>query len=166
MARLALHLAAIVLVLPSALGACSAAAQQPALAPDAGCVQHKGAYTCNWSSFKLAFDRAHTVSVETGPMDRSTAGQLRTLVGELGKTNVPQAQPADLTMLLIPMEPNGLNYGPGDHDLATLRIYAPGEGSTHGTLLWAETYRGQGDRAWPAQVHALIRQFQERFDKH
>lgn len=140
-------------------------AQRP-VPPDAGCVQAKGSYTCNWSSFQLALERAHTVGVETGPMDRPTTHQLGQLVDELGKTRASEGQPADLTLLLIPIEPTGVNLGPGDHDLATLRVYAPNESSSRGTLLWAETYRGQGDRPWPAQVHALIAQFEAHLAKH
>ncbi len=158
------QLAALVLALTPASFAIHARAQQ-AVAPDAGCVQQKGSYLCNWSSFKLAFERAHTVSVETGSLDRSTATQVRTLVGELGKSEVPAGHPADLTMLVIPVDTAGMNIGPADHELATLRIYAPNESSSRGTLLWAETYRGQGDRPWPSQVHALIEQFQGRFGK-
>ena len=138
---------------------------QQTVAPDAGCVQHKGSYTCNWSSFKLAFDRAHTVAVETGPMDRSSARQAGTLITELGKTHVPEGQLADLTILIQPTDASGMNIGPADHDLATLRVYAPSQGTARGVLLWAETYRGQGDRPWPAQVHALITQFEDRFPK-
>ncbi len=139
---------------------------QGTVAPDGGCVQQKGSYQCNWSSFKLAFERAHTVAVQTGPMDRPTVTQVNTLVAELGKTHVSEGQPADLTMLVIPVDTAGMNIGPMDHELATLRVYAPSGDSPRGTLLWAETYRGQGDRPWPAQVHALITQFQDRFAKH
>ncbi len=71
-------------------------------------------------------------------------------------------QPADLTFLLIPIDPTGVDFGPAGRDLATLRIYAPGHNGTHGTLLWAETYRGQPDRPWPAIAHATIEQFQSR----
>ena len=137
---------------------------QSAVTPDGGCVQNKGTYQCNWSSFKLAFDRAHTVALETQPIDRSTGRQVGTLLDELGKTRL-EGQTADLTMLVIPMDPSGMNLGPADHDLATLRIYAPREGTARGILLWAETLRGQGDRPWPAQVHALLMQFQDRFSK-
>lgn len=140
-------------------------AQQP-VAPDAGCAFHKGTYLCNWSSFKLAFDRAHTVAVETGPMDRQAATQLSHMLTEVGKQSVTRDQHPDLTLLLLPVEPSGVNLGPADHDLATLRIYAPDAHSPHAVLLWAETFRGQGDRPWPAQVHALITQFQNRVSSH
>ncbi len=158
------RLAALVLALTPATLAVSAAKQQ-IVAPDAGCVQQRGSYLCNWSSFKLAFERAHTVAVETGPMDRSTATQVKTLVGELGKAEVASGHSADLTMIVVRSDTAGMNIGPADHELATLRVYAPNENSSRGTLLWAETYRGQGDRPWPSQMHALIEQFQGRFGK-
>jgi hypothetical protein len=138
---------------------------QAAVAPDAGCVQQKGGYVCNWSSFKTVFDRAHTVALEVSPMDRPTVRQLDTLVSRLGKTRVTEGGSGDLVFLLMPIEPTGVNIGPMDHDLATLRVYAPANGSAHGTLLWAETLRGQGDRPWPAQVHLLLAQFEGRFGR-
>ncbi len=82
--------------------------QQP-VAPDAGCALAKSAYTCNWSSFKLVFDRAHTVAVLTGPPNhatgRATARQVQALLAELGKVPAPEGQPADLTLLLEPVDP-------------------------------------------------------------
>ncbi len=136
---------------------------QRVLAPDAGCALQRGEYVCHWSALQLAWDRAHTVAVQAGPMDRSTLRQLRTLVGTLGKAETTAGQPADLTLMVLPVEPTGISFGPGDHDLATLRVYAPSAGSDRGVLLWVETLRGQGDRPWPAQVHVLIQQFEQRF---
>jgi hypothetical protein len=157
--------AALALALSFPILTAHAFAQQP-VPPDAGCVQQKGSYLCNWSSFKLNFERAHTVAVEVSPMDRPTAHQVDAMLAQLGKTHVPEGRASDLTVLLMPVDPTGVNIGPMDHELATLRIYAPGEGSPRGTLLWAETLKGQGDRPWPAQVHALISQFEDRFPKH
>ncbi len=164
MARLPARLGALLVVLATPTLPCYAAAQQTRVAPDAGCVQHNGGYVCNWSNFKLAFDRARTVAIETGRMERSTAAQLRSLAAALGKTPSEGAS-ADLTLMVLPAEPTGVNVGPADHDLATLRVYAPSRDSSRGVLLWVETLRGQGDRPWPAEVHALITQFQERFPK-
>ena len=137
----------------------------------AGCTLQKHTYTCNFAAFRQDLAAAHTVTVETQRLDRPTANQLRQLVQALGKSvagTTPEngaAPAADLTFLLIPMENSGINFGPQDHELATLRIYAPGTGTSHGTLLWAEVLRGQGDRPWPAQVHALIEQFQDRLGR-
>lgn len=136
---------------------------QQTVAPDEGCALQRGEYHCDWSQLRLAFDRAHTVAVRTDPMDRATLRQLHTLVDQLGKTPAMPDQSPDLTFMLVPVEPTGVNLGPGDHDLATLRVYAPVAGSERGALLWVETLRGQGDRPWPAQAHLLIEQFQARF---
>ncbi len=136
-----------------------------------GCTLQKDIYTCNWETFRQALKHAQTIAVETQPMDRSTAAQLRQLAQSLGKTVTPAsggeagATPPELTFLLIPMDTAGIHYGPEDHSLATLRIYAPGPNTTRGTLLWAETLRGQGDRPWPSQVHTLIQQFQDRLPR-
>ena len=132
----------------------------------AGCTLQKDVYTCNWPAFRSKLDSVHTVAVETQPMDHIAAAQLRKLAEELGKTTVSGEQPADLTFLLIPLEPHPVQIGPAGEPVATLRIYAPGAGSTRGTLLWAETYTAQPDRPWPAYVHALIEQFKERVSKH
>lgn len=142
-----------------------AAPRQQEVAPDAGCVQQKGSYLCNWSSFKTVFDRARTVAVEVSPMDRPTVRQVDTLIGRLGKTRAAEGGSGDLVFLVMPIEPTGVNIGPMDHDVATLRVYAPSNGSAHGTLLWAETLRGQGDRPWPSEVHVLLGQFEGRFSQ-
>ncbi len=137
-----------------------------------GCTLRKGVYTCNWEAFRQALQHAQTVAIETQQLDRSTAAQLRRLAQSLGKTVTPApggeaaARAPDLTFLLIPVDAAGIHYGPEDHSLATLRIYAPGPNTTRGPLLWAETLSGQGDRPWPAQVHTLIEQFQDRLPKH
>lgn len=165
MAGLLHRVAPVVLALGFLYPAAGLTAQQ-AIAPDAGCVQARGVYTCNWPSFQLAFDRAHTVAIQTGNIDRSTAAQLRKLIAELGKTEAAEGQPADLTFAVAPIDTDGVDFGPMDHDLARLKVYAPGASSPQGTLLWAETCRGQGDRPWPAQVHTLLTQFQQRFHHH
>ena len=99
-------------------------------------------------------------------MDRFTQAQLNHLVRDLGKTVTAPDQRGDLTLLLIPTETPGIEYGPAGQALATLRIYAPGGDSSRGTLLWAETWTGLPDRPWPAIVHALLDQFQERLAGH
>lgn len=136
-------------------------AQRP-VAPDAGCVEHKGEYTCNWSSFQLILERAHTIAPQTGHIDRTAQTQLITLISKLGKNIAPEGATPDLTFAVRPVDPRGVDFGPMDHDVATLKIYAPSTSSAQGTLVWAEVYRGQGDRPWPAQVNALLEQFQAR----
>ncbi len=135
-------------------------------ANEAGCTLEKQLYTCNWDAFVQRLDRAHTVAVETQQLDRFTAKQLRELAGELGKAVAPEDQLGDLTFLLIPMQSTGMHIGPAGEPLATLRIYASSPGTPRGTLLWAETYTGKPDRPWPATVHSLIEQFQDRLQKH
>ena len=153
-----------VVVMLSALVGIGDVWAQSAIEP--GCTLEKQVYTCNWQAFAQRLDRAKSVAIETQQMDRFTARQLRELVGELGKTVAPEGGPADLTMLLIPMESTGVHIGPAGEPLATLRIYAPLPGAPRGTLLWAETYTGQPDRPWPMTVHALIEQFKDRVQAH
>jgi hypothetical protein len=155
-----------VVVMLGALVAAGGVAR-PQSANEAGCTLEKQVYTCNWAGFVQQLDKAHTVAVETqSSLDRFTAKQLRELAGELGKTVAPEDQLGDLTFLLIPMQSTGVHIGPGGEPLATLRIYASSPGTPRGTLLWAETFTGQPDRPWPATVHALIEQFQDRLQKH
>ena len=128
------------------------------------CTLTEGAYHCNLPAFQQAMAAAPSISIETQPMDRMTAAQLRRLVTSLGKTVGTNDRPATLLIALTPVEMTGINYGPGDHDLATLRVYAVDGENRRGDLVWAETLRGQGDRPWPAQVHDLIQQFQTRLN--
>jgi hypothetical protein len=127
------------------------------------CTLHKGVYSCNWVAFRQVLDAAHTVWVPVDPMDRFTARQVRRLVESLGKTVSANQEDADLEMDVVPGVTHGVTMGPADQALATLRVFARGE---HGeTLVWAETFRGQGDRPWASNVHAAIAQFRERMAK-
>ncbi len=132
----------------------------------ATCTLDGGIYRCSLPAFQRTLAAARNLSVETQPMDRMAAAQLRRLVGSLGKQLATTDHPADLTVALTPVQMSGVNYGPGDHDLATLRVYTVDAGNQRGDLVWAETLRGQGDRPWPAQVHDLIAQFQSRLNGH
>ncbi|HTV09476.1 MAG TPA: hypothetical protein VMD97_10575 [Candidatus Aquilonibacter sp.] len=131
----------------------------------AGCTLEKQIYTCDWRAFVDQLHQAHSISIETQPMDRFTARQLRELVRKLGKIVAPKGQQGDLTFLIIPMQSTGVHIGPAGEALATLRIYAPSAGHARGELLWAETYTGDPDWPWPATVHALIEQFRDRIRK-
>ena len=132
----------------------------------AGCTLEKQVYTCNWQAFVQRLDHAQSISIETQSMDRFTARQLRELAGDLGKSVAPEEQAGDLTFLVIPLPSTGVHIGPSGEPLATLRIYAPEPGNSHGKLLWAEVYTGQPDRPWPATVHELLEQFHDRIQKH
>ena len=134
-------------------------------APSSACTLEKQVYTCNWQAFESRLTAAHTVTIETDHLDRFARAELRKLANELGKAVVKPGEPADLTFLLIPVEPTGIHLGPSGEPLATLRIYAPGPDSTRGTLLWAETYKAQPDRPWPTVVEGLIEQFRARLPK-
>lgn len=155
-----------VVVMLGALVAAGGAARAQG-ATEQGCTLEKNVYTCDWPAFVRQLDMAHTVAVETqSSVDRPTAKQLKQLATELGKTVAPDGQPSDLTFLLIPLQNTGVDIGPAGVPLATLRIYAPAPGTPRGTLLWAETYSGQPDRPWPAIVHAVIQQFEDRLQRH
>ena len=153
----------LVILILGALFGVGAAQAQHENAP--GCTLEKQVYTCNWQAFLPQLHRAKSIAIETQQIDRNTAKQLRELIGELGKSVAPEGQLGDLTMLLIPMQPTGVHFGPTGEPLATLRIYSPLPGAPRGTLLWAETYTGQPDRPWPMTVHALIEQFKDRVQR-
>jgi len=158
--RLALGLSLI-----AALTGClaSATAQDSGPPPAGiGCTKVKDIYSCNWQEFQRWLPHTRTVTVETQPIDRFTASQLRRLAAFMGKSVATSTSPSDLTFLLTPIEPTGIDFGPGDRNLATLQIYAGNGVSGNRTLLWVETYRGQADRPWPTIVHALVDQFQDR----
>lgn len=138
----------------------AAASQQ-----DEGCTLQKRVYSCNWDAFRSRLAAAHTIAVESQPMDRVTATQLRKLVAKLGKSVAGAGQRADLTFLLTPVESTGIHMGPAGEPVATLRVYAPGAGTSLGTLVWAEVWIGHSDRPWPSIVYSLIEQFKDRFQK-
>jgi len=134
-----------------------------------GCTLQKRVYSCNWDAFRSRLDAAQTIAVESQPMDRFTAAQLRKLVARLGKSVAGANQVADLTFILTPVESTGIHIGPAGEPVATLRIYASGAAtgteSSRGTMVWAETWIGHSDRPWPSIVHSLIMQFEDRFGK-
>ena len=132
--------------------------------PDAGCTLSKQGYVCDRASFHRMLRHSQTIAIEASPRDQSARKQLSELIIALGKS--PAEGTADLTFALTPPDPDGVNIGPSDQDLAILRVYGPTVDGKRGNLLWAETYRGQPDMRWPSVVHALIIQFQGTFAKH
>jgi hypothetical protein len=130
----------------------------------AGCVLDKHTYVCSFGGFHHVFHRSKTIAIEADPRDHAALNQLNELVVALNRTVAPAGQ-GDLIFAVLPVDHGGVIIGPGDVDMATLRIYERGPDGTRGEMLWAETYRGQSDRPWPATVHALLRQFQERMAK-
>jgi hypothetical protein len=132
-------------------------------AADTGCVLQKGVYQCDWLAFKHTFAAAKTVSVQTDLQDTHSAQELRKLASHLGKDVVQRSeQPADLTLLLVPMNKEGIYIGPGDENLGTLRVYEGRTPTNPGTLVWAESYRGAKDIPWPSVEFYLIQQFEAR----
>ena len=130
------------------------------------CTLNKGTYTCDWNAFRQRFAAARTVTVQALPVaavDRVTAQRLRELVETLGKNVAPPEEPGDLTFRIAAANSSGIVMGPADQRLATLQVYARGTDGGAPTLLWVETYTGQGDRPWPMVVNALANQFQARF---
>lgn len=152
---------ALLLLLPAET-AIASLGRVPSPQTSAGCTLSDGVYHCDLLALQRTLRQAATVRLETQRLDRTTAAQLRDLVLKLGKQVRSADQPADLVFALTPVESPGVIYGPGDHDLATLRVYKTEPERGHGSLIWAETLRGQGDRPWPAQVHVLIEQFRAR----
>jgi hypothetical protein len=125
------------------------------------CTQDHGHYSCDEAGFAHALRSARTVATESQPFNHASEHGLEDLARDLGKT--AQAEPADLTFVLVRPDAQGLFYGPAGRELAYLRVFAHGTQSERGSLVWVETYNGQPDLPWPAIVHQLIRQFRDRF---
>jgi hypothetical protein len=127
------------------------------------CILQKDVYQCDWLAFRQLFDAAKTVSVQAEPQDEHSNKELERLARHLGKDVVVRSEkPADLTMLLVPLNKAGIYIGPGDENLGTLRIYSGRTASEPGTLVWAETYRGTKDIPWPSVEFYLIHQLETR----
>jgi hypothetical protein len=132
----------------------SVRAQAPA---SIGCTHSKNSYACDKIAFENYLKTARTVAIEPQSAVHNSEPQLRDLARSLGKT--PQPAPADMAFQLIPVDFDGVNYGPGDRELATLRIYTMTPQGTRGPLIWVENLYGQPDMPWPTVVHAIIQQF-------
>jgi hypothetical protein len=129
----------------------------------AGCTIEREQATCNWTAFRKALDAAHTAKPEYRDRDKSTGMQLKDLVTKLGK-NVPQdGGAADLTLTVIPANATGIDMSSADKEILELHIYAGT--SDPQNLIWVETYIGQRDRPWPANVQSTIAQFLKRLSK-
>jgi hypothetical protein len=86
--------------------------------------------------------------------------QLNELTQKLGKSVPKGNEKADLTFTVVPAEISGVDVGPADEEILELRVYEGG--TSRGKLIWVETYRGQKDKPWPANVHEAIKQFRDR----
>jgi len=140
------------------LGAMDASAQMTA-----GCTVERGQATCNWAAFRTALDAAHTVKVQYRERDRTTGAQLKDMVAKLGKTVAQGEEKPDLTVNVIPAELTGIDVSSADKEILELHVYT-GDNSEQ-SLIWVETYIGQKDRPWPANVQSTILQFFKRLKK-
>lgn len=130
----------------------------PAQSPSPiACSLEKGYYHCDQAAFARTLNEARTVAVESQPFNVATNQALRDLVRSLDKTEA--ADSADLTFVLMKAPDTGINFGPNDRELASLRIYSHGPKDARGQLIWVETLDGQPDMPWPMAVYDLIRQF-------
>ncbi len=120
-------------------------------------------YTCNMASFQQALAQAKTAAIETGPVDPAAQTQLKKLFVALGLTAPAEGQPADVTFLLVPVDPKGVDFNTGDTQLAALHIFARRSGPGRGDLIWAENFTGPEDIPWPIVVNRLVLQFRSRF---
>jgi hypothetical protein len=120
-------------------------------------------YTCNTASFQQALAQAKTAAIETGPVDPAAQAQLKKLFESLGKTEPVAGEPADLTFLLVPVDPQGVAFNTGDTQIAALHIFSRRSGTGRGDLIWAENFTGSQDLPWPIVVTRLISQFKAHF---
>jgi hypothetical protein len=131
------------------------------LAP--ACKVANNLYTCNTASFQQALAQAKTAAIETGPVDPAAQEQLKKLFESLGKIPPAPGEPADLTFLLVPVDPQGVAFNTGDTQIAALHIFARRSGTGRGDLIWAENFTGSQDLPWPIVVTRLISQFKAHF---
>lgn len=127
-----------------------------------GCALNKGIYTCNSVEFAASWKAASTVTIEASPRQKMAAAQLREMLIKMGKK---PGETGDLTVLITQRDGEGVEVGPAGIELGSLRVYAQGPEGKRGNLIWAETYTGQPDMSWPAVVHALVTQFEDKFKK-
>ncbi len=121
-------------------------------------------YLCSKPALQQALAAAHTVALVSQPANHASDAGLASLAKSLDKSVVSgsEAQPADLTIRLTPIEPAGVSVGTATVDLAMLNVFIAAPGNPTAKLLWSETYNGNADMPWPSVVHALTRQFKSR----
>jgi hypothetical protein len=157
-----LRLAVGVGVLAS-LGSTAGIAQSETTA-SATCRLRDNLYTCDRAAFQHVLATAKTAAIETGPTDAVAQQRLKRLVAAMGKTLVPRSEHPDITLLLVPVDPAGVEYNTNNAKLATLRVFAAAGHSGRGNLVWAENYDGDTDLQWPAVVNQLVERFRTRFN--
>ena len=135
--------------------------QTTSIAP--ACKLANNLYTCNTASFQQTLAQAKTAAIQTGPVDPAGQNQLNKLIAALGLTAPASGEPADLTFLLVPVDPQGVAYSTGDTQIAALHVFAHRSGPGRGDLVWAENFIGAEDIPWPIVVYRLVLQFRARF---
>ena len=135
--------------------------QTTSIAP--ACKLASNLYTCNTASFQHTLGQAKTAAIETGPVDPAAQNQLKKLIGALGLAAPASGEPADLTFLMVPVDPQAVEYSTGDTQIAALHVFARRTGPGRGDLVWAENFIGPEDLPWPIVVSRLVLQFRTRF---
>lgn len=128
-----------------------------------GCVTTNDRTSCNWSAFENTLNTAHLLRLEYKAGDGSSL-QLKEMAKSLGKTVAQKGERADLTVTVVPAVITGVDIGPADKEILELRFYSGGDGKPR--LVWVETYIGQKDKPWPANVHEAIQQFLKRLPQN
>jgi hypothetical protein len=130
------------------------------------CKLESTTYTCNTASFQQTLAQAKTAAIQTGPVDPAGQTQLKKLIEALGLTAPAFGEPADLTFLMVPVDPQGVRYSTGDTQIAALHVFAHRSGPGRGDLVWAENFTGAEDLPWPIVAYRLVLQFKSRFHIH
>ena len=145
-------------------GPLCAAQTETTTVASAACTLHNDLYTCDKASFEHVLASAKTAAIETGRTDAYAQTKLKALVASMGKTLVPTGQHADITVLLVPVDPSGVAFNSDMAQLATLRVFAAQpDKSGRGDLVWAQNLTGNPDLEWPSVVNQLVSKFNHEF---
>lgn len=128
-----------------------------------GCKLSGHDYTCDKDNFHQVLAAAKTVSVEAPGSDPYSLKQMEELARSLGK--VVRSNSPDLTFVLAHGESNGIDYGPDDRKLASIRVYYRGPRGNPGRLVWVENYYGQPNTPWLITVDHLSEQIRNEFKR-
>ena len=95
--------------------------------------------------------------MESQPFDRGTTKSLSNLARALNKAEI--SQNADLKFVLERTPEEGMFYGPGGRELASLYVYSRQHPGARDQLIWVEEFFEQPDMPWPTVVYNIILQF-------
>lgn len=132
------------------------------------CTLKDHVYTCDEASAHKALNAATRISLETHNADGIAHKELKQMVEDkLHKIVVPDGSPADLVILLEPIDQGGQVFEQTAlRDLGTLRVYSTTADGRAAHLLWAETYSSDPtahDMPWALVAHGLVVKFEKRF---